>query len=376
MKIYIDTNNLYNDWLLTSNQFKLLENYLSKTNDELCISEVVLEELYRHFVRKYKKAELRHQEITELISIIDDKIPSLREVSEAEIKYRKLFLKRLEDIGVRIIEVPNVSLSSLLERDLMEKRPFQVSGKGFRDALIWESLLSDCHSHDEKAVFITDDSDFAPFKESPKMLLHEDLVSDLISNGFSEDRIIYMKSLNEFNDKYTKEVLDRIYSKEDKIEGTIVESIDMDSLFNQYKLYFIREVDKNLHQLLSINMGLYEKVNFLDYPIESTLLEAYDLEDDNILAITMVSSLIDAKLHTDQKGYEQLLSYTKNKGNIHFILNSEFDDFNNKFKLEIRFTLHALIGFLWNKVTKKGDGAHVIKFSFTREDLLNDKDAS
>ncbi len=178
---------------------------------------------------------------------------------------------------------------------------------------------------------------------------------------------------NNHENKLSKETLDQYYLKGNKIEGTFVDGIDYVALLKQYEKYFIWEVDRNLQQLLSISMGLYEKVSLLEFPKDPSLLESFMLEDENILVIIIFSSLIDANLYTDHDGYEKIISYTGENKRVHFLLNNTFDDFYNKIKLDIRFSLHTLIGILWDRDTNRGNGAHVIKLSLNRNELFNDK---
>ena len=176
----------------------------------------------------------------------------------------------------------------------------------------------------------------------------------------------------ENNEQKTKEIYDRIYHHGNNIKGSFVEPIDQEKLLHQYKKYFIRRLDQELQSLLSIDMGLYEKVSLLDYPKDPILLEAYDLIDDEsmVLTIFVVSSLVDANLHTSHQGYEKLISISETEGVIHFILNNEWDEVNKKLKVKIRFTIHSLLTIQWNKKSKKGEGAYLVKFSFRRNELI------
>jgi len=174
------------------------------------------------------------------------------------------------------------------------------------------------------------------------------------------------------NEKRTKEIYDRIYHHGDNIKGSFVESIDQENLLHQYEKYFIRRLDRELQSLLSIDMGLYEKVSLLDYPKDPILLEAYDLidEENMVLTIIVVSSVADANLYTSQQGYEKLISFSGNEGVIHFILDNEWDEVNKRLKVKIRFTIHSLLAIQWNKKSKKGEGAYLVKFSFKRNELI------
>lgn len=64
----------------------------------------------------------------------------------------------LKDRQVETPTYPDVTVSDLLARDLDSKKPFAASGKGFRDALIWETVRELCDGlggSDTLVVFVT-----------------------------------------------------------------------------------------------------------------------------------------------------------------------------------------------------------------------------
>jgi len=187
-----------------------------------------------------------------------------------------------------------------------------------------------------------------------------------------------MENHSEINEKHTKELYDRIYQLGDVIEGSFIETLDQESLLKQYERYFNRGADRELQSLLSIDMGLYEKIFLLDYPKDTLLLEAYDLLDmeSMVLGNFVVSSVADANLYTDHKGYEKLISLSGNDGGIHFILENEWDEVNKKFKIKIRFSIHAMMAIQWNKFSNKGEGAYLVRFSLRRNELTRNLNVS
>lgn len=75
--------------------------------------------------------------------------------------YQTSLRTRLDDARVEVLPIPAVDHKDLLERDLGGRAPFDSSGKGYRDALIWHSILEHLQSTDcERIVFITNDNDF------------------------------------------------------------------------------------------------------------------------------------------------------------------------------------------------------------------------
>jgi hypothetical protein len=99
----------------------------------------------------------------------------------------------LDQDGVEVAPVPTDVNESLVMRDLARRRPFQEKGSdnwstGFRDAVIWETVLAVLEEvpDDEKLIFVTDDHGF--LAEGWKSL-HEDLLNDLDARGIDHSRV-------------------------------------------------------------------------------------------------------------------------------------------------------------------------------------------
>ncbi|AWB95362.1 hypothetical protein DCE93_06575 [Agromyces badenianii] len=82
--------------------------------------------------------------------------------------------------GVEVPRYPEVPLGDLLERDLDERKPFASTGKGFRDALIWETVKVICAgvAPSTPVLFVTNNSgDFCVSKRD--RTLHPDLRAEM-----------------------------------------------------------------------------------------------------------------------------------------------------------------------------------------------------
>ena len=84
-------------------------------------------------------------------------------------------------LKVDMLPYGDVPQTAIVSRVLARKRPFHKSDKGYRDALIWESILKICKQSDP-TFFVTDNhKDFC--NESNKEQLHADLIADLKIKG-------------------------------------------------------------------------------------------------------------------------------------------------------------------------------------------------
>jgi hypothetical protein len=75
--------------------------------------------------------------------------------------YRRV-RERLLSNSVEILPIPEVPHAEVLARDLMHRLPFDTTGKGYRDTLIWHSLVRRWESTPmfEDAFIVTADDDF------------------------------------------------------------------------------------------------------------------------------------------------------------------------------------------------------------------------
>jgi len=83
-------------------------------------------------------------------------------VQELVASYDAELRTRLNELGAVIISVPSVSHQVVLTRALEKRRPFDANGRdGYRDVLIWHSLLDVAELGHNGIVFVTSNtSDF------------------------------------------------------------------------------------------------------------------------------------------------------------------------------------------------------------------------
>jgi hypothetical protein len=102
----------------------------------------------------------------------------------------------LVDSRATVLPLPDVSHESLLARDLSGRKPFRASGKGYRDALIWESLLEHLRaiSSPMEMVFVTNDNDFGGHAKDGS-ILDSDLLDEIQNAGHSARRAVSISAL-------------------------------------------------------------------------------------------------------------------------------------------------------------------------------------
>lgn len=155
--IVLDTTVFYGDFDIKSPAFKGLFHFLSVSNSTLYIPEVVLEE-----VKKGYKAQLtkHHSQIQKAINQYD----GIAELKKSPTEIFEDFVKRWDtririNPNVKLAKTPTIKIDDLLARSLAERAPFGSHSRGFRDAVIWETVLSLIKENDAAFVFISNNSD-------------------------------------------------------------------------------------------------------------------------------------------------------------------------------------------------------------------------
>jgi hypothetical protein len=152
------------------------------------IPEVVRNEFERHqrralsdAIKKASEAEMSQSRIT------GTKPPAAAELEPLFIDWKRTVATRLEAAQVTILGLPDTSHAAMLERDLGNRRPFQ-DGKGYRDALIWETVLAAAAAAGSDSVlFVSRNS--GDFADKEKKGWHPDLLDDLKARGLREERV-------------------------------------------------------------------------------------------------------------------------------------------------------------------------------------------
>lgn len=215
MLIFIDTNVFFNHWHLRAPLFDLLANYVSNERATVLVSEVVCEEMNAKFRSERTSAE---KELAKALRRATDfqfdpktiVAPALDE----EYDFRVILAARFENL--KIVSFDTVPHSLLVPRAISAIRPFRDNEKGYRDSLMWLSLLEYLrtkHSNRGELVFINANSHDFFRTDSTELKLHPDLEVDLSKGGF--DGILRpFNSLKDFADAKIDKVLHSIKHEE------------------------------------------------------------------------------------------------------------------------------------------------------------------
>jgi len=177
--IFLDTNIFYNNWHLKNANFKYLFNYLENTGYKLIISELVSEEVQNIHKREF---ELSYNELRQAIHKIEKLIDETNMIDiDALPNVIYNFKELLEEKArsVEFISYEHINQREVVRRALQKIRPFQEEDKGYRDTLIWLSLLSFLSKKQIKGqvIFVTNNK--SDFYNKENNNFHSDLKKDI-----------------------------------------------------------------------------------------------------------------------------------------------------------------------------------------------------
>jgi len=176
--IFIDSNIFFDHWYFESANFVLLMHYLEASGSQLLLSEIVCEEV----------ENLHSQGCSDVIAEIqkiDKKIQKLvgsrlnHDFSKLSKEYSFKNNLAQKTSATIFFDYKQIDNRELVARAIKRIMPFKTNEKGFRDTLIWLSLLEYLKIEDTvgEIVFISKNSE--DFFDEKKQNFHLDLLRDI-----------------------------------------------------------------------------------------------------------------------------------------------------------------------------------------------------
>ncbi len=179
LTVVFDTTVIRSDWLLEGPAGSFVVAEAAAGRLRLVVPELVLREAVNLYRREFKAAAKALQTAVRDFGRLaaDDVGAQLRGVladrdgEEATAEYEKRLRDVFEKADGIVAPLPRASHDELITRALAGRRPFDQHGRrGYRDALIWHTVLEVASRHGH-VVFISDNaSDFAASRSEPNAL--------------------------------------------------------------------------------------------------------------------------------------------------------------------------------------------------------------
>jgi hypothetical protein len=193
MKVIFDTCALHDDLAMTGLSSQMILGQATRGRFDLVVPGVVFLEMVNKMRERIETATAKMTKgalSLKKIGVGDEIRPP---------QHRPLTGQFTEDLKKRIVAagtlvpIPDVGHEELVSQSIIGKKPFRTSGVGYRDALIWQTVLDQAH-HDD-VVFVSGNSN--DFGESEK--LFPELAAEVASCPHD---VTLLASVEEFIEKH------------------------------------------------------------------------------------------------------------------------------------------------------------------------------
>lgn len=281
MLIVLDSTVFWDDPNVKSGAWALLREFTRRSDSTVFVPEVVVDEVEANFGKRFDETVEGTKNATQsLVRLIDGeyKITELDKPEEVT-RYSKRFRSRLKALRVEVRRYPSISHPELVKRQVNHQRPFQARGTGYRDALIWHSMLELLKGSKDDCVLVTKNwTDFSASKES-SAALHSDLQKDLDNSGI-KSKVSISKDLDVFLDEHAKPTLKKLDDLKKDLENGKPLNLkrELKSRFNQ----IFEEINQNAKRLLKLRRYDFRR---LEEPIGIDWMdqEPMDVRIDDVL---------------------------------------------------------------------------------------------
>ncbi len=137
--LVLDSNELARDFACVSLRYQLLAHTGGNPWIEVVVPAVVFEETVANYGRALRKAQCS--------PVIDDRESRRLGLHVEEpmdnLTYREYLAERFDEhLGISVLPWPSVSHAQLVDRAVRRTKPFNSSGGGYRDALVWADVVA------------------------------------------------------------------------------------------------------------------------------------------------------------------------------------------------------------------------------------------
>lgn len=205
MWIVLDTNIYFNQWFLEGANFRVFRNFCNNTGAHILLPEIVRQEVQNKYEGELSQARTDLEKLVTKFTKLGFECPP-SPVAEEEYDFGQLVQEQYRNVNM--VPYSSVAHKQLVDKALTPKLPFREKEKGYRDALLWLSILDYVKASGFKGPihFINANSKDFYSSKSGNLTLHDDLKEDLYARSMETDVIPYV-SLSEFVGKHVLQEL-------------------------------------------------------------------------------------------------------------------------------------------------------------------------
>ena len=194
------------------------------------------------------------------------------------------------------------------------------SGKGYRDTLLWETIVRNCIKQDASTLLIT--ANVRDFCESTGEI-HSDLRKDLRLRNGVQDVLAFSRDLPTFTDTYIVPFLKKRKDFAVLVQNGKVSGLALPDVCDQNIDAFIQAVNDNPSVLMSDSDQHEPEVDVIDSPSDFQVQEASEVSDDVLLVEFECQSTVYFIYFLDRSDY---FTMSDEETNDIAVLDTEWND--------------------------------------------------
>ena len=209
MRVCFDTNALLGDPYFRSPSWQVLFTQGQEVGYELYLPIIVRDELVFQMRRLVRTASDKYRSWTsecDRLGCTPDGARDLVVDIEECVRAYQEYLGQ-SPVCTNLIAAPTVTVSDLLTRALEYRLPFERNDKGFRDTLIWLSLIENLQQMPGELAFVTNDN---VFYNGDTQELAGALREELNGRGIDPTRLSLCRSIEDFKERFVLQHLTRV----------------------------------------------------------------------------------------------------------------------------------------------------------------------
>ena len=290
MIIIIDTTETFGDFTLSGAHWKLVEEFLGRENALLVVPEVVVEETVNHFREKLEEAARDQAAASRTLSTLTGAQVETKiiDIADSIAQYRTRLKERLERLSAQSLPMAGVDVTTLVARALRHEPPFDREGqRGFRDAVLWESLLTFLKINRTQAYFVT--RNVRDFCEQGGQL-HVSLKRDLEALGTPAVSVDICRGLKELIEKHLRPKLALLEETRLKIQERNDERCDPVEVFFENKPSIRVSIERAVRSWSFRGVGRFSHHDLTNPELRSfddlesfEVLDVYRLKDGSLV---------------------------------------------------------------------------------------------
>ena len=288
---------------MKGNAFRIFLGNARRIGGKVCVPEIVVDEV----VNAFREATLALAEnlgkvsrrYADLLDVPLTASLASTDVEEAVGKYRQKLQHAIEQVG-SVLPYPEVTHEELVRRDLSRRKPFSETGKGYRDALIWHSILGLAEGRsDDQVIVVTGNT--TDFGKGPDV--HEHLQQDLAARSIPLDRVRIYERLEEFNAAHILPTLGRLDKMIDVLDRDAAPGFSLKNWLGEHLQDELNEREFG-DFLAGLEQG-HGHAHILDIVVKSVVVDDVRVVREGRLLVSAVAEITsDVEVSVDSEDFQ------------------------------------------------------------------------